>query len=143
MNIIDRQSGKFQLTDDFSVSASSSELEVCKHFRLESIKHPKTNFSYLIAKDVVIDNFHFKLNFSFKNAALECILFKVHDGPFPENYKAPESDWGYSEEEMALFEYQYSWLVEQVGEQTKFPWGEIKAMWQPLAGGAIIYLQYN
>lgn len=142
-NIIDVQTGKFQIFEHFAVTHSTTEDELCAH--LKDIPFTKTmnNFIFISVQNIVIDTDYLYFVFKFKNNKVQNILFKVNNGPLPSNYKAPESDWGYSEEEMQLFDYQKNWLEQQVGTCKKFVWGKVEAMWQPLSGGAIIYLQYK
>lgn len=140
--IIDKQTGTFHLTEDFSFAGGTFEADLCRHFKLEATTCNR-NLSYITVQNVIIGNFHFNFTFTFQNSALDNFLFKVSDGPFPKNYQAPQSDWGYSAAEIKLFEFNKQWLKQQVGVEDNFSWGTVKAIWQPLSGGAIIYLQYD
>ena len=140
--MIDKNTGHIKLTDALELKPNSSFdfIESQKLGELQETRDIGNGYKWLDIKNIQIDNKYLIISLCFKEEKLSQLSMVMNDSPFDLN---PDwSSWTEKQEKEDLKKYQ-NWLNQELGKETKFSWGEVKASYDSKGGFSSIGIRYK
>lgn len=140
--IINKETGAFRLSDDFSVNKDSSYANVLVFFNEQNTHTDdyKNGWTIIRITDHFIQDHYFNITFRFENGLLKSIDFILSATPYSQSTDSWDN-WSYDKEMQGKQRYD-KWLTTQVGGARNFHWGSASAWFDERGGGSSITLRY-
>jgi predicted NACHT family NTPase len=140
--MIDKNTGQIKLTDSLELKPNSNFdfLESQKLGEVQETQDMGNGYKWLHIKNIQIDNKYFIISLCFKEDELTELSMVLDDKLF--DLSSDWSSWNEQKEKEDLKKYQ-GWLNKELGEETKFHWGDVWASYDPRAGSSSIGIRYK
>lgn len=140
--MIDRRTGNIKLTDSLKLRPKSNFdlLEGRNLGEVNKVRDMGNGYKWLDIKNIKIENEYFIISFCFKKEELTELSMVVNDKPF--DLSPNWSLWNEQKAEEDLKKYQ-NWIRKELGEETKFNWGEIWASYDHKGRSSSIGIRYK
>lgn len=136
---LDIKTGDVWFADKLHISLGISFSQMKNLYPKAKIWDVTTGYFWLNFEDICIDENLWQVSVCYFQEQLVSIHFS-----FRHQYEKPFSweDWT-EESQLTLKKRFEKWILENVGEQTQFPWGNIGAYYNPKDSLAIMIIQYK
>jgi hypothetical protein len=140
--MIDKRNGHIIISPDVELAPNDSfdkikKLDIGEN---QEVHDMKTGYKWLDLQNVKIDNEYFIFSFCFFNDKLEMLRFVVDNKKF-----VLKENWdSWTEEEERANERKYKkWVIDKLGHEGQFSWGQISALYDSKGGSSSIFLKYD
>jgi len=140
--MIDRKTGSITLSETLKIRAGDNvdAIILLGTSNNQAIKDMKNGWKWLTAKNLRVNEQYYILSFGFQADALKQIQLIVSKDRFDltENW----DDWSETNELKLLTDLRI-WVINELGREGTFDWGNVRAAYDRKAGSSSITITYN
>ena len=142
IRMIDKTKGHIRLNYSLSLEPNSSfeMIERQKLGVLQETRDMGNGYKWLDIVNIQIDNQYFNMSLCFIEEKLSQLIMVINDKPFDLN--SGWDTWSEKVEKEKLKRFE-NWLNNELGQERKFNWGEVRANYDQREGSSSINIEYK
>jgi hypothetical protein len=139
--MINRKNGTLKISSEIELLPFDSfeNVNKLKLGEIQETRDMKNGYKWLDTKNVKVNNEFYNISFGFHNGELKMLIFIVDDKKF--DLKDNGNSWT-EEKEKSKEEKYKKWVINKLGHEGQFSWGQVSAEYDPKSGLSSIFMNY-